>query len=124
MDRLAPFRIDLVADENALRFVIGRGEPGAPIPVAATIDVGERGALLGIELRPEPSLVAAWPALREAAGPDGVIYLPIAPDMSCPHDRSVLVTVELRPGAGHALATVDLPRRGAGYEITYPSGNQ
>jgi hypothetical protein len=124
VDRFEPIRVDLLPEANALRFVIGRGEPGAAIPVAATIDIGERGALLGVELRPDPSLVAAWPALREAAGPDGAFYLPIAPDLSGPHDRSVPVTVELRPDADGAPAAVDLPRRGAGYEISYPSGNQ
>ncbi|HEX5498095.1 MAG TPA: hypothetical protein VFX03_02670, partial [Thermomicrobiales bacterium] len=90
----------------------------------ATIDIGERGALLGIELRPTASLVAAWTALRDASGPDGAIYLPIAPEKSGPHDRSMTVVAEIRLGPGGALAAIDLPRRGAGYEITYPSGNQ
>lgn len=124
MPPLTPFRIDLLPERNALRFVLGEGEPGAALPVEATIDMGERGALLGIELRPAVSLVAGWPALRAAAAADGAIYLPIAPELSGPHDRSVPVVVELRPGADGALAAVDLPRRGAGYEITYPSGNQ
>lgn len=121
---LAPVRIDLLAERNTLRFVLAEGEPGAPIPIEATIDIGERGALLGIELRPAASLAAAWPALHSAAGADGALYLPIAPEMSGPHDRSEPVVVEIRPGPDGALAAVDLPRRGAGYEITYPSGNQ
>jgi hypothetical protein len=124
MTSLTPFRIDLLPARNILRFVVANGELGEAAPVMATIDVGEGGALLGIELRPDPALAARWPELAAALGPDGAIDLPIAPEMSGPHDRSVAVAVDLRPGPNGALAAVDLPRRGAGYEITYPSGNQ
>jgi hypothetical protein len=109
-------RIDLLPRSNALRFVVGDGALSAPRPGEATIDIGERGALLGIELRS-----GATPAADEA---DAALYLPIAPERSGPHDRSVAAAVELRFGPDGALTAIDLPRRGAGYEITYPSGNQ
>ncbi len=120
MPPLEPLRVDLLPERNVLRFVAGPGEPGEAIPADATIDVGERGALLGIELRPDAALAALWPEHDEA----DAVYLAIAPEMSGPHDRSVAATVDLRPGPDGVLVAVDLPRRGAGYEITYPSGNQ
>jgi hypothetical protein len=68
---------------------------------AATIDVGTRGRLIGVE-------IGEW-------------YLQIAEDDSRAGGqvRSVDVDVWLRPDG-----RVELGRRGPGYEISFPSGNQ
>lgn len=92
-----------------------------------TIDVGADGALLGIEIRGS----AMWTILaRQFAGwgsavtvDEGAAYVSLMPG----DDRNARsAEIEIGVGLdeqGH-VARLSVPRRGTGYEITYPSGNR
>jgi hypothetical protein len=80
----------------------------------ATLDVGEGGRLLGLE-------VASGSESASPATEPWYLELEAAPGQ---HLRSVPVTVDVGRGQDGEPVWVDLPRRGAGYELTFPSGNQ
>lgn len=101
--------------------------------VPAIVDVTTHGHLLGIECDlPETDPVnrerwQRWTNDPETANliaidPDGSIYLHLSE-----HDggdiRSVQVSALLVHDGG-SIAAVGIPRRGNGYEISYPSGNR
>lgn len=124
-------RIELIPDRNVLRLTLRPGAVavGPPETATATIDVGERGSLLGIELPADDRLIAPWRAgaAGSAAAYDptsGSLAMALVPDASGPHVRTVEATVALHRDRAGGLVALDLPRRGAGYEIAYPSGNQ
>lgn len=119
------------AARNLLRLRLRRGLPiGAPRPAQAAIDIGTGGRLLGLELLADATLAAPWSAASDdplapdydAAG--GSLYVPISPDDGGPNVRTALADVTLSVGRDGALLAIDLPRRGHGYEISYPSGNR
>jgi hypothetical protein len=104
---LRGIEIDLAA--NTLRLQLGAGEEGAVTTerVPATIDIGTGGRLVGVELP------AAYVDVME----------PEAGTEHLTRSAEAEVVVERKRGSGEAVS-VTVPRRGAGYEITYPSGNQ
>jgi hypothetical protein len=118
--------------DNTLRFsFIERSESTGAYPFPATIDIGEEGRLLGIEIDITDDHGAAllWPA--EAAEIVSVdqsgetSYLAIESDSaSGALTRSVPGTVSITTSADGLVEEVIVPRRGEGYEITYPSGNR
>lgn len=74
----------------------------------ATVDVGESGRLLGVELalpNGESRYVAAETGRGELA-------------------RSAGATAGVVLAADGSVAAITLPRRGPGYELSYPSGNR
>jgi hypothetical protein len=93
--------IDLAA--NAIRLRV----PGFPTTeqstASATLDVGSNGRLIGLEI--------------------GERYIEVMdqPDIEDPYVRSARIDVSISPDAPPLIS---IPRRGAGYEITYPSGNE
>lgn len=105
-----PISICLVQDSTALRVVLR--EPGGPLAqgtATGIIDVGESGRLLGIEV--------------ESSSQEGPLHIDI--DQPVGHlSRSAETTLTIETGHSGTVAAVIVPRRGAGYEITYPSGNQ
>lgn len=102
--------ICLSEDQRSLRLGFGRAErPATAEPASGVIDVGEGGRLLGIEIDGAPD---REPVLIDIDPPRGALS----------REASVPLTIE-RDAEG-AMIAVTLPRRGAGYEITYPSGNQ
>jgi hypothetical protein len=95
---------------NAIELRLTDAEPaGAWRSCPATIDVGESGRLLGVEL-----------ALRDAGEPH---YLPVE-EPNGELVRSAAAQVRIAVDDGGELVAVELPRRGDGYELSYPSGNQ
>lgn len=118
---------------NTLRLVV-RSAPVRLTPVRelpGTLDIGEGGRLLGMELELESSPVLGTPWRDSPAAPDApqfdprtaVFYLPIAPATGR-HARSATVSVRIFTGDDGGLVAVEIPRRGTGYEIAYPSGTQ
>lgn len=107
------------ADQSAvvLRFGTGRGEDetepeagGDWLP--ATLAMGEGGRLLDLEVPGGGGIEAVGPLdVDISPWPGGAI-------------RQVSVHVHLWRDAGGSLTSIEIPRRGVGYEITYPSGNQ
>lgn len=105
------------SDQQSTRTVIATG----------TLDVGEGGVLLGVE-------VQASEALADLAGQfdnwadavdtdDASAYLTLMPGDDS-HARSTAVAVRVGLAASGQVTSVAVPRRGDGYEITYPSGNR
>lgn len=102
---LRGIEVDVAA--NTLCLLLGEGEATTAERVPATIDIGTGGRLVGVEL------------------PRGYIDV-MEPEADTEHltrSAEVEVVVERERESGVAVA-VTVPRRGAGYEITYPSGNQ
>lgn len=83
----------------------GRSRPSSASSVA-TLDVGTGGRLLGVELGGR-YLTVSEPEPADAA---------LA--------RSIEAPVTLYSDDDGAAMAIDVPRRGSGYEITYPSGNR
>lgn len=102
---LRGIEVDVAA--NTLRLLLGEGETSVSEQVPATIDIGAGGRLIGVELS------------------SGYIDV-MEPERGTEHlTRSAAATVEVgRAGEGGLPVAVTVPRRGAGYEVTYPSGNQ
>ena len=103
---LLALEVDLAT--NTLRLVLDAdAKEAASESEAATIDIGTGGRLVGVELAggyidvmpPEP-------------GTDHLI-----------RSADARIEVERERGSG-AITALVVPRHGAGYEITYPSGNQ
>jgi len=104
-------RITFDLRSNTLRLVLAERPVIARRPVAALIDIGESGRLLGVELDGE-------------TGTDGVpLYLTLYASTDI-HVRSIAATVQEHRDELGLLLAVEIPRRGHGYEIAYPSGNQ
>ncbi|HYH11136.1 MAG TPA: hypothetical protein VD789_02185 [Thermomicrobiales bacterium] len=103
---LRSLEVDLAT--NSLRLVLVESTEGRSIETlyeTATIDIGTGGRLVGVEL------------------PDGYVDV-MPPEPGTEHlIRSSMAEVGVERAGGEAVALV-VPRRGAGYEITYPSGNQ
>lgn len=108
--------IDLTVDlvRNTLRFRINSDDDDGALgdthrQTSALLDVGEGGRLLGLEIaqpnEPEPFYLEL-----ETSGFDQA--------------RSVTVLVDMWESAEATIRQIEIPRRGDGYEITYPSGNQ
>lgn len=93
------------------------------------LDIGEAGTLLGVEidLSSAPSLhfpsVDAVPAVEHHAEA-GTCYVELTKAAQSGHVRSVPVTVRVLSADQDILVVVEVPRRGHGYEISYPSGNR
>lgn len=102
-------RLLLDLPRNAIEIRLAEPAPGAARRfVRATVDVGESGRLLGVELAlggGEPRYVPVEPGRGELA-------------------RSAAATVAVARTADGEIATIELPRRGADYELSYPSGNR
>ncbi len=81
-------------------------EPLSVATTVATLEMGTGGRLLGVELDERYFTISA-PAPTDLA---------IA--------RAVTVSVQVHATAGGVPVALELPRRGEGYEITYPSGNR
>lgn len=93
----------ILVDLRGNRLLLDLDRPlDGPDLTAAIIDIGALGRLLGIEV----------------AG----TYLAVSDPVNGSelHVRSVHATAQVSPG-GHRL---HLPRRGSGWEISFPSGNQ
>jgi hypothetical protein len=101
-------RITIDSRANTLHFAIRAMQPvDRQTNVPALIDVGEGGRLIGVEV-------------DLATGP---LYIPLE-EQTDRHTRSATIRVDVETDAAGNLATLIVPRRGEGYEITYPSGNR
>ncbi len=122
-------RIVVDLANNLLRFEpVTSADRSSEVALPATIDVGLRGELVGVEVEiGELILAPGWrirasPAIElDATG--ATLYLTIgdAPETG---QRTADGTVIAALDAAAQIVAFDLPRRGAGYEISYPSGNQ
>jgi hypothetical protein len=105
-----PLSICLTEDARALRAVLRM--PSGPIEqrtATGIIDVGEGGRLLGIEV---------------VIGASGDSFQVDIDPPSGSLSRTATTTVMVETDGSGTVSAIVVPRRGPGYEITYPSGNQ
>jgi len=94
---------------NQLQFELdAQGRGGEILTVPADLDIGERGHLLGLELQL----------------PDQPPQAIVLDDRADPYARTARVEATCLIGPDGALRRVTVPRRGPGYELSYPSGNE
>lgn len=115
-------------DDNSLRLALDGLRAARRVEIDGTIDIAEGGRLVGIELRRIPGALTRWlsdpmTVTATSIGADGSAYLEIAPALGR-HIRSSAVRVWVELDGHGELIAVAVPRRGAGYEIAYPSGNE
>jgi hypothetical protein len=123
-------RLDFDRERNLLRLSLTE-EPARAAALEhapGLIDMAAGGRLIGVELQLPASLteqaLAAWTSAGalEVAWSSAYFQLTIGPDDDAARSTAVELLVEL-DDAGAMLA-LGIPRRGAGYEISYPSGNR
>jgi hypothetical protein len=108
-------------------------EPSTAVEIQAVIDVMSGGRLAGIELRftdtvvPAATLMRAWSS-DPVTSPwvtipdDDTAYIALSSDDDGPvRSTNVAVATEM---VDDAIVSILIPRRGHGYEISYPSGNR
>lgn len=103
---LRSLEVDL--NTNSLRLGVGEpieGEEVRTTSETATIDIGTGGRLVGVEL------------------PGGYVDV-MSPEPGTDHLIRSSEAEVLVERSGQTIVTLVVPRLGAGYEITYPSGNQ
>ena len=74
----------------------------------ADLDIGERGRLLSLEIHL----------------PRQMTHMIVIDDRPDPYARTARVEVRCTLAPDGSLTAATLPRRGPGYELTYPSGNE
>lgn len=120
----------LRVDREANALVVTPGgeiQPTREVRVGGTIDVGAGGALLGVEVRRSVGLpvlsqgFAGWGSVVSVEGGAAYVALMAGDDSNA---RSAAVEVGVGLDASGSVTSLTIPRRGAGYEITYPSGNR
>lgn len=122
---------------NALRLTLSdRSEEGQRRQfVSGVIDVAAGGRLVGLELQPgvEATTLTRWfrPWLEDPESgqyldlaSDGTVYVQLTAGADDDQARSTPVEMELEYGTAGDVAAISVPRSGAGYEISYPSGNR
>lgn len=105
---MTPLRVDVDLRANTLRIWIRDERAENWVQAEALIDVGEQGALLAIEI------VAPAPLSL------GVDIVPSQGGIARTARTPVVVGVDARDEP----VAIEVSRRGAGFEISYPSGNQ
>lgn len=111
-DAVRAITVDLARNQLTLHLgdaavVHPGGHPAPPTQSAvATLDMGTGGRLLGLDM------AGRYLAVSEPAPADVALA------------RSFDAPVTLHFAADGSLTSVAVPRRGSGYEITYPSGNR
>ena len=120
---LAPAAICLDPGRNRLVLRLRDGQPAEARRAPATIDVGEGGRLLAIEAVAPAGLLAPEPPGGPGDSAAGAVAIELE-RQPAGLVRSAAIEVDLVVDAAGALLAVEVPRRGAGYELTYPSGNQ
>ena len=120
------------SDNNTLRLTPTRpGESAVPSRTTildAILDIGAGGRLIGVEFPAQDADLSRWhddpatsPFVVDDAG--GRAYIQITPHDTGP-TRSTPISVTAEYDSANHLTALAIPRRGHGYEISYPSGNQ
>ena len=119
-------------ESNTLRlFLPIPAEPSEPeytVSLDGILDIGEGGRLIGVEFPADDSDLHLWLIDDVAADytsldATGRAYVQITPD-DAGEFRSANLRLTAEYNAHGELIGIVIPRRGDGYEISYPSGNQ
>lgn len=135
--RQAGLRLQHDRERNALRLLLDDDtrQAATSLRVPGVVDVAANGRLVGIELRTgldERQLadaLVAWmhdPVAGEFVSLEGggALYIELTAGDADEQSRASEVELEMDLEAGGELVAISIPRRGAGYEISYPSGNR
>ncbi|MBX6340995.1 MAG: DUF2283 domain-containing protein [Thermomicrobiaceae bacterium] len=128
-------RLSYESAENALRLTLDgpEGAGAREVALPGYLDVGESGHLLGVELHAEEGIdlgraLARWVADpvagRHVSFDRAAAYIELAAGTPTGQLRTAAARLRAELDASGGLVALWIPRRGAGYEITYPSGNQ
>lgn len=130
-------RLEHDKQRNALRLTLAgdAGPPASSTALSGVVDVSLNGRLSGVEIRTGLAeadarrLLALWLADPVAGAytsveQDGTVYIELSEGELDDNARSSAVDLGVEMSAGRELLAVSIPRRGAGYEISYPSGNR
>lgn len=124
------------SEHNALRLTLDDLPDVAGVDrLRGLVDVAAGGRLVGIELRTGEAESDLRQRLRRwlvdpVAGeyvtvdPDGTVYIELTTGDPDDDVRSTDVDLNVELDASGELLSIAIPRRGAGYEISYPSGNR
>lgn len=109
---------------------------GTPVEIPGYVDVSEGGRLVGVELLPADDFDLTEALAPWVTDPVAAEYVEVDADgayitLSVPEeglDREMILsapsTLRAELDDAQRLIALAIPRRGAGYEISYPSGNQ
>ena len=104
--------------------------PAVSATVPGFVDMAAGGRLVGVEARLEaargdPALALSHWLAHDAVGLDaGTLYIELTSGPDDDQTRSVAVELVYECNAAGRVIAIGIPRRGAGYEISYPSGNR
>lgn len=128
------------AAENTLRLSLDDAQHRATRHVALDgyVDMGEGGRLIGVETRAGGGIDLAHALTPWLADPIAAEFVNVSGgsayiELSAPEEMDVREHENVRAIAARFAAELDengnlvalsIPRRGAGYEISYPSGNR
>lgn len=108
MSTIAATRIGIDLTRNEIRIewpaAVSAGLESNDDAREVVVDIGQRGRLLGIDL--------------------GDAYVTVAPEAVAADPLARSTRVEAMLTTGSATIQAVIPRRGGGYEISWPSGNQ
>lgn len=120
------------SDTNSLRLTPSTSaeflSPLYTTSLDAILDIGEAGRLIGVEFPANESQLRHWHAdplcgQYLTLDDNGAAYIQITTgDSDTARSTPIRITAEFTPA--NQLSALSIPRRGHGYEITYPSGNQ
>ncbi len=131
-------RLTYEKTENALRLTLDE-ESGAidrRINLTGYVDMGTGGRIVGVETREPESLDLAHALLPWTSNQTAAEYVSVTGDsayieLSAPEEsdireqvRAVEASFIAEIDAHGQIVALSIPRHGAGYEISYPSGNQ
>ncbi|MDI3340249.1 MAG: DUF2283 domain-containing protein [Sphaerobacter sp.] len=124
---------------NTLRLTLDERPAEAPraaLDLPGYVDVGEGGRLVGVELRAIPGRDLTAVLQPWTSDPVAAAYVELHGDaayitLSVPEEgidrgqvRTAPATLRAELDRAHRLVALAIPRRGSGYEISYPSGNR
>jgi uncharacterized protein YuzE len=124
--------------ENTLRLTLDddRRQAGESRALPGYVDVGEAGRLVGVEVLAGDGIDLSRAFAPWLADPVAGEWVTLEPDaayieLSAPEEaldreqvRATQATLHAEIDPSQRLVALSIPRRGAGYEISYPSGNQ
>jgi uncharacterized protein YuzE len=130
-------RLSYRSADNTLRLTLDveQGPVDRVAEAQGTLDIGEQGRLVGIEVAanglPLEAIMDGWRkdavASRYVQIDGGTAYVALsAPGeaFTSEHVRSAAVRLWIEIDERGYLVAITVPRRGHGYEISFPSGNR